>query len=180
MVNIRRGIFETNSSSSHSIVVRKPKSTLGLEMNLDPHGHYECGYLRDDGELHVHCNEFGWGFSILSKWVDKFIYALVEFNDDRDEMNRIIDVMKQRHPDFRSIDIDVDTNAPFTRDTWGYIDHQSQGILRTALKQEGIAVEDLIDDDRYIIVIDNDNSCYLDMVSGCGLLDKDSIAKQYI
>lgn len=179
MIQIRRGTFETNSSSAHSIVVRKPMSTLGFEKNNRRTEHFECGYIDQNGKMHVYENEFGRGFSVLSAWQDKFIYALVELNSNREAMDRLVEVMKRRHPEFKEINIDVDPNEPFGWGSWGHIDHQSQGNLTLALEKENISAEDFIDDDKYVIVIDSDEICYLDMLSRAGLLNKAAIAKQY-
>ena len=177
MIQIRRGTFETNSSSAHSIVVRKPLSTLGFEKNNRKTEHLECGYIDQHGKMHVYENEFGREFSVLSAWQDKFIYALVELNSNREAMDRLVEVMKRRHPEFKEIDIEV--NPVGWSDAWGHIDHQSQGNLTLALEKENVSVEDFIDDDKYVIVIDSDEVCYLDMLSRAGLLNKAAIAKQY-
>ena len=179
MINIRRGTFETNSSSAHSIVVRRPTSTLGFEKNERHRDYFECGYIDENGRMRVYENEFGREFSVLSSWQDKFIYALVEFNDNRQEMDRLVDVMKQRHPEFKEIDIEVNPDEPFGWPQWGHIDHQSQGTLKLALAEENISAEDLIDDDKYIIIIDSDEVCYINMLERAGLLNKAAIARQY-
>lgn len=49
MKQIRRGVFETNSSSTHSVTVDHSK---GLSPNYL--------YVSDDGYVHAEFGEFGW------------------------------------------------------------------------------------------------------------------------
>ena len=53
VISIRRSAFETNSSSTHSVVI-KPA-------NLPNDGH-ACLDINDEGELVVSTGEFGWEY----------------------------------------------------------------------------------------------------------------------
>lgn len=87
---IRKNVFETNSSSCHSLVIKKMNEYYTTEEIMDG-----C-YLRDDGTWHMYdgCLEFGRSpFRCISGFTDKLYYmmaALASYNDDTyNELERI-------------------------------------------------------------------------------------------
>lgn len=65
MVQIRRSVFETNSSSTHSITVAKkaPREPSSLVVS-------------DDGYIHVKLGGYGWEFRTLATQGEKLSYLL--------------------------------------------------------------------------------------------------------
>ena len=137
MRQVRRGMFETNSSSSHSIVLSKSKQLTGK-------------ILPEDGRIVIRPGEFGWGEERHTDAYTKASYCLTAWKGVQlDILKKVIEkhtglpvVLIERSDDFDSGD-------------WGYIDHQSIGMLDDVVKTE----EDL---ERFIfgpstLVIDNDN-----------------------
>lgn len=156
MIQIRQDVFETNSSSSHSIVVTKDAKKLALAHH-GPNGYasYENGILRLGED-----NNFGWGWEILTDWLDKFAYAVADFQYDESALEDLLKRM-QIHLDCSVIVIPRRKlwNDPHkTEPDYGYVDHQSCGTLREFLTRRNVSVMDFIFSDKYVVVLDNDNN----------------------
>lgn len=63
--------------------------------------------------------------------------------------------------------------------TYGDVDHQSCGLLKEALREEGISIEEFILNPNYIVVIDGDEYCEWDSMKKSGLVDLSKIKKEY-
>lgn len=173
MIQIRQSIFETNSSSSHSIVVRK-RSTL-LDLSTDGN-HYSDFASFEDGVLSLRGgNHFGWGWDVLTNWLDRFAYAMASLGEDK--QSEILDGMKER----LKCEIEITECVPWwgdgsSRPDYGDVDHQSCGLLGSFLLETGIDVMDFIFDDKYVVIIDNDNN---DMDAYNAFIAKLDIEKEY-
>lgn len=159
MIQIRQSVFETNSSSSHSIVVQNKSEQLYQITNREVHSDF-ASY---DGSTLILSREnyFGWGWNVLTNWLDRFAYAIASFSGDDETIERIISHVKDR----LGCEIEIGTHTPwwadsktFTEPDYGSIDHQSSNVLIHTLGEEGIDPIDFIFDDRYIVIIDNDNN----------------------
>jgi len=118
MKQIRKGIFETNSSSVHAICISK-----------DNNPHY---YVPD--EIHFGFNDFGWEFEKYDSVSDKAAYlwtAICSSWEGYDEINekkeRIEQFIKSEYSDK-----DVTFTMPIKKDDYiecdWYIDHSSETI----------------------------------------------------
>jgi len=123
MIKVRDG-FETNSSSSHSVVISDSDSVF---TDLAYLGTLEL----DGGTLHVEGEiAFGWGWELWSMPGDKLNYILID--NDKDELvrERLVNLIKEKtgvkHVDFPGIDNAREYNA--------YVDHQSAGTSREVLE----------------------------------------------
>ena len=157
MINKRESIFETNSSSMHSIVVSK--ENRGYDYNLP---------LSEDGVLYVKFGEFGWGPDILKTPIDKISYYLTDnsgltYSDiswedgvkeimEKQEVKNLINILKSKVPGFKELRLKPSNECY----RFGYVDHESSGLTY------GEDVEDLIFNKSKIIIIDNDNSCHFE------------------
>ena len=68
MKQIRRGTFETNSSSMHSLVIENERSIGKLEESKLK--------LNKKGEIRVHLGEYGWGPEFLKTQQEKLNYLV--------------------------------------------------------------------------------------------------------
>ena len=145
MIKIRRGVFETNSSSSHSLTrnySQKTKSTF-TEKSIEVLG-----------------GEYGWVMDVLSTPLEKLNYvaiACIEMDSDWKPKNLNTSKrgkwLKKAIKEYCGTEIILDNVG-------GYIDHNSTGMLGlpSIEKEFKEKVLDIIFDDSYIIVLGNDNS----------------------
>jgi len=137
MKNIRRSVFETNSSSMHSL------SIIGSSKMHD-------GKFKN--KICLEFDEFGWGYDRLSTPTEKASYLITEYSDDRNMLGRIVKVFEDYTgsavfiPEINEVDYHAN----------GYIDHQSQGMICKFITDDN-SIRDLLFDERYSIIIDNDN-----------------------
>lgn len=136
MIQIREGIFETNSSSTHSISLGD-----GFEMSID------TSWCPDrDGVIKVDGHEFGWDQETYNEAEYKVSYAWIIVRDwsedEKEKRHELLDAVimaqtgatevwyepKEGYIDHQSVDCDqmgwlfedVDTlrNFIFNRDSW--------------------------------------------------------------
>lgn len=147
MIQFRSGVFETNSSSSHSIVVTKDEQPIGM---IDPE------WRLNDGELDLWYTddlEFGRSpFDILVDWYGRLRYAIASVGEIY--MDEIVAACKRHLKGFHHIKLPKDRYDD--GDYYGYVDHQSIGLLRHTLRVHNITLDDFIFNDKYIVIIDGD------------------------
>lgn len=169
MKQIRKGVFETNSSSVHSLSIS----------GADRLSHVN----RVSGSF----GEFGWGYERLNTVEDRLSYLLTDIArkyDDYKEKKR--DILKERFlsdkhyrwanemvKEFTGNEVEMDWDY-FYSSSWspfGYIDHQSISDMETSEDHSCILKEFFSDDEmvfkenmkdfvfnnKYQLIIDNDN-----------------------
>lgn len=172
MTNIRNGVFETNSSSMHSIAVRKNHHTL-TKKEFEKEKDFLFG-LDKENNYHVSVDEFGRDFEILYSMYDKARYiiaakAMCDFDDvERFVKEEIVPVFKEYCPELNDfifpLDIYVDEDGNDIFD-YGCIDHQSQNLVSEFLQNNNVTIKEFLTDTAYIIVIDSDEILVLkDMI----------------
>ena len=172
-ISCRAGVFETNSSSMHSLVVLKESSGFPKA----------CEWERrdlDDGTyaIEVGSNDFGRApLMFLSHPVDKFIYLLADrygrySTDTEGRVEFIEDAVEA---------IDGCSSIEFCEKGWdgetdyGYVDHQSTGVVWRYLDDNCIDATEFIKDPRFAIIIDGDEYCAWDEMKESGLVDVSNI-----
>jgi len=173
MFQIRAGTYETNSSSAHSLIIKKDGIRITSE-NFDTEG---CTYINRNGELRYWNHDLVFDrspFQVLTSVGDKLAYVTAAFESQRD---RIIAEVMKRIPSIEKIKFpkDWETDEP----VYGWIDHQSIGMLPYAVRKEGIDPVDVILNTRYIIIVDGDEYGIFDNMVQNGLINMDEIEKTY-
>lgn len=155
-LTIRKSMFETNSSSMHSIIITK---------NNDKYDEKELNRYVYDGKLRFWEDDIEFSrdpFNFLNTWKDKVAYAIASYcQESEDEeakefISNLENIIKKHVKDFDHIEL------PDTEDTWypyGYVDHQSAGLLQKFLSKENVTLEDFIFTPKYIVIIDGDEYC---------------------
>lgn len=142
-VQIRRGCFETNSSSTHAICISKDDVD---ESNLPKHVTFTHG-------------EFGWEERTLSdKWSRaSYLYQAICDCYDDDEKQEKLEVLKDLLAGY-GIDCEFE---PDKKDSWG-IDHsyEAKDFVDAVLNDSDKLIRYLFGDS--IIVTGNDNSEWFD------------------
>lgn len=170
MKQIRRNVFETNSSSSHAISFSNSKH------NLD----YTQLVPDNDGVIHCHFDEFGWGYSgegdtnsaevklnylitqicetndCIRPWcckkyeIQETAESVMETDDFKMLEEDIIHTLKEQGINAKKIVVDSDQE--------GYVDHQSVCAIRNVLPDECGTYSDFVFDKGYDLLITNDNA----------------------
>ncbi len=157
MIKIRNSVFETNSSSSHSLVFSKRDRGHSYDLPVD-----------EKGVLTIPFGEFGWGPEVLKTPIEKLSYVVTDrggwqYDDDEKQWDKILEELKENKKIQQIIEI-IKKRVPAVKEVTfapasefyprGYIDHESIGTSKRA------NVEDLVFNNNIIILIDNDNSNY--------------------
>lgn len=227
---IRNGVFETNSSSMHSIAVRK-RHNIGLS------NREKRKYIYPDGTIYMHRDDMDfdrWPFQMLTTMLDKAHYAIASYlggygeryEDDEEAEDflegQLYPIIRKYYPNFvkfnfdtnfkhslfnvddeedlyarcdNGVEYDSRSGSPsgyvFKKEDgtkillgeseecvydyieYGYVDHQSVGLLQGFLKENNITLEEFLTDSAYVVVIDGDE--YFDFKR---YLDSDIIHKE--
>ena len=165
---VRCGVFETNSSSSHAVSVSRRSEpyydTYELTESID-----------SDGVLHSEFGEFGWGIDSYTDAETKLQYALTmvvetECSDAKsiddfyatEGFNALKNAVCER---LNCTDLVVDSKCEYNSDydylsRDGYIDHQScedYRSLQDFLNDYDVTLDDFIFNDNVKLIIDHDN-----------------------
>lgn len=159
-LTIRKGMFETNSSSMHSIIITKNNDSYD-EKELMCYCKGVLRFFEDDLEFSRS------PFQFLNTWRGKVAYAIASYcqgyEKDSEEAKKFISeleaIIKKHVKDFDHIEF------PDQEDTWypfGYVDHQSENLLQKFLSEENVTLEGFIFTPKYIVIIDGDEYCIFD------------------
>lgn len=173
---VRQGTFETNSSSSHSLVITK-----STEVESHPSVWLHDGYLRlydCDLEFERTPNK------PLTTFKEKLGYLIASYRNNEDKIDEIVEVVKKLIPECSGIKFPQ--NGEFylfgieeePRNYYGYIDHQSSGILKNYLTECNISFEEFLTNKKYIIIIDGDEYNMWGIFKESGLINEDFIEKE--
>lgn len=177
MKQIRRNVFETNSSSSHAISFSNSKH------NLD----YTQLVPDINGVIHCHFEQFGWWYSgggdtnsakvklnylitqicetndCIRPWcckkyeIQETAESVMETDDFKMLEEDIVHTLKEQGINAKKIVVDSDRE--------GYVDHQSVCAIRNILPDECGTYSDFVFDKGYDLLITNDNAYSEDELS---------------
>ena len=172
MKQIRKSMFETNSSSMHSIVVTSEEHLLA-EKDLFAGNYYGKNFYKDicldDNGLWYFCKEdldFGTHpFRILCTLKEKTAYAIASLCsyqcDAENTIERMEEIIETVVPDFKGFRFDKETyedeGEEHSYDIYGGVDHQSYMLLQNVLWEEDITLEDFLLNEKYWVIIDSDD-----------------------
>lgn len=168
---IRNGVFETNSSSAHSLAYGTGKIIRGGGWGLPPdetdfsNPMYCLDEVPDKYKgytFYEWLGEYGWDDKTLYSPQQKFSYLLTQIAKTSEELHESTEyyVLKEM---MDNIGLNIE---PSDEDEEGYIDHQSYGIVDMSLFK---TKEDLITylfNDNIAIHIENDNDEYQEWYTG--------------
>ena len=146
MIQIRQGVFETNSSSTHSIVVTDSKTEPGLYVDF-------------------RMGEFGWEWSKLETISEKasYLYTLACDNLGRDVYQDLYKILTKY-----GVRCECSLPAKFVKSKYsnyvyldnGYVDHSTDGQARDfvdrMLKHEHALIKFLFSEESFVVT-GNDN-----------------------
>lgn len=165
-ISIRQGVFETNSSSTHSLCILNHS-----DKNIDTHTNEidENGTWKfEEGELDF----YRYPFRFLRTFEDKVRYAIAncynwgnDYDKIRENIMPIIDIVKKYNPNFVQFEfakshgrIDVGGTDDYALNSW--------------LENNNITLEDFLINPRYAVICDGDEYCTFDRLIDLGLINK--------
>lgn len=199
---IRRNVFETNSSSMHSLVVKK-ESVYFTEDEVR-----EDIYIGKDGMIDLRYKDIYFGrspFQVLITLKDKALYTLAAMCNYKGDAvyEEVKSVIQSYIPEFIDFDLELEThiysekynteeeiNKLFGEGNyikkdnqwvvWGYnLGGVDDDILTGFLEKEKITITEFLKNKRYVVVVDGDEYCiYKDMKKN-GLISTENIEREY-
>lgn len=166
---IRNGVFETNSSSAHSLAY---KNEVLRDYNFKPHNDL-CFAVKDwritkkpkEYEMYsympLYFDEYGWGFDVLSSPAEKLSYLMSSVYQ-----YKTWGVIKE-DPFFKQVikwlnELDIVVNLPEeygdSSEVDAYVDHQSWNVLDKDMFQTKEDLLTYLFNNDIVIHIENDNS----------------------
>lgn len=203
---IRRNVFETNSSSMHSLVILKRDEYYTDEevkkcFYVGKNGFYKINYSFDDEGMHFGRHPF----RILTTFNDKVRYTLASmcrFKND-EVYKEVCDIIRSYIPEFKDFEckFEVDTYSKeyYTEDqiismfgeknyigvdeywvVWGYyLGSVDEDILTGFLEKKNITIKEFITNKKYVVVVDGDEYYIFDKCKSSGIIDLAMIEDEY-
>lgn len=185
MIKIRKNVFETNSSSMHSLCVSKVSEYFTKEEMLT-----SCKL--SDGNIVINSEDDlcfdRYPFYILASFYDKLRYVIPSFCDQNAEnatkesleksFSEIINTVKEILPEIDGV---VLPNSYYDEDevSYGWIDHQSVGILRNYFEETDTSLKEFLTNKKYIIIVDGDEYEEWEKVKNSGIINVSIIESEY-
>lgn len=181
MRKVRSNVFETNSSSMHSICINKKAREKYTAPEI-----LDWVYVHK-GEVRLFDNDLSFGrspFDILVSPYEKAKYAIAAYGESG--IKEITDIFRDVFNSAAPVNWYKDENGCMVylfdhfkfskgydgKPFYGYIDHQSNGLLQRFLRKHGISLREFISNPKYVVVIDGDEYCKLEKYKSCGLLSE--------
>lgn len=110
---IRIGVFESNSSSSHSLAIADTSEEFLLDTIVP----------NEDGNVVLNGGEFGWAWQKFNDALTKANYCAVDSKNDENRIHMLTEVLKEQT---ECKDVVLDFSDDYDHN-WSYVDHQSVG-----------------------------------------------------
>lgn len=164
---IRRGVYETNSSSSHSMCIQNNATDDCMDTE-----HIINDLLNGRGVWKIKDNSYGRSpFRFLNKFSEKVLYAVAIYGYDDEnapdsKIKQIEEIVRSYVPEFSSFD--VSKSECYSK--FGYAENAG---FDAWLKDNNITLEEFLVSNKYAIVVDGDEyNIFRDLVE-CGVIDPD-------
>ena len=182
---MRQSVFETNSSSMHSIVVKK---TLEYYTKEETEGEI---HIRKSGKWTIYEDDLEFGrspFEIIGSFKRKIHYAIASLcgsylskEKAEIELKEIEQIVKKYMPEIKLIELPQVYNYSSGKDEkyYGCIDHESIGLLQDFIKTKEITLEEFLTNKRYLVIIDGDEYCFWKKAKKTGIIDLNEIEEEF-
>ena len=179
---IRSSVFETNSSSMHSLVVKKDD---GCYADNELRRHL---WLGNDGIWKIWDEDditFGrYPFKCLCTFESKVRYAIASLcgwrKDAAEQFEEIECIVKEVIPECTGIELPKVSwiwNADGDdKISYGSVD---EDILSPFLKEENISLKEFFTNKKYVVIVDGDEYCIWNDLKNSGLVNANEIEKEF-
>lgn len=167
-IQIRGGVFETNSSSMHSLVV----STKGGKYTEDEI--YEGMWMDANGKWNIWSQDIQFGrapFRLLCSFAEKIRYTLASLNGSDIKFSDVNQIIDKYAPKVKELVLPIVQED----DVGGWTDDD---ILPGALRELKISLEDFLTDRCYMVVVDGDEYCVWDSLKKSGMINTSMIKEE--
>lgn len=170
MILIRTGVFETNSSSAHSLAYGTEYILRGSRWYQPTEEHdfsnpmYRLDKVPDQYRgytFYEWLGEFGWGYDVLTTPQEKFSYLLTQMADTSEELHESTD-----YKTIKEMVEDIGCEIVRCNDQDGYVDHESHGIVNPSLFKSKKDLITYLFNNNIIVYIENDNDEYQEWYTG--------------
>lgn len=172
---IRQCCFETNSSSMHSLVIKKENSYYDESEIRDGI------YINREGEWDIWGDDLMFGrtpFQCLGTFDGKVRYAiasLCSYRDNADEVfNDIAKIVYELIPECTSIKLP--THYDDSKIYYGCVD---EDILTEFIENEKIDLKEFLTNKKYVVIVDGDEYCIYKNMKKSGLINTDRIEREF-
>ena len=177
MIQIRSSVFETNSSSSHSLVVKKHSEYYNSEELM-------IGmWFEDDNAIDIWDDDdlnFGRApFRCLETFYEKVKYAIASMcrysGYEQEQFEKIERLVTEILPECKKIKLPKarwNDDKPY----YGYVD---ENILTPFLEQNNISLREFLTNKKYVVIVDGDEYCIWDSLKNSGLVNQNEIEKEF-
>lgn len=149
---VRSSVFETNSSSTHSIAISKAPVVIGKR-------------------IHFGIGEFGWE-NDCADTADYLYTAILERDDSLDLLDRLKEILDKHHIEytFEEPRYQKSSDGKYTWLAYGYIDHAYElgDFIFDVLNDEDLLMRYLFGNSTVYTGNDNQDNC----PSGCNIADE--------
>lgn len=139
-IAIRKGMFETNSSSMHSLCITKSEEKFSPDEIRGSLYHYD---KEDNWKLAWDTDDMNFGrypFAMLTDFDERLRYIIAEYcgweKDPKKNLDMIEDIIRKHCPDFTQLDLPKETiveyileNGQKTTDNWKILEDEYDGNL---------------------------------------------------
>lgn len=177
---IRRGVFETNSSSMHSLVISKDDRLLTKDELTDEI------HLCEDGVWDIWTDDdlcFGRSpFQCLTTFESKVRYAIASlccWRSDEEKkfiFEKIKGIVLETIPECKDVKLPRDNYSEKKKVLYGCVD---EDILSEFLEKNNIDLKDFLLNKKYVVIVDGDEYCIYNNLRKSGIINKDNIESEY-
>lgn len=170
MILIRTGVFETNSSSAHSLAYGTEYILKGSRWYQPTKEHdfsnpmYRLDVVPDQYRgytFYEWLGEYGWGYDVLMTPQEKFSYLLTQMADTSEELHE-----STNYQTIKEMVEDIGCEIIRCNNQDGYVDHESHGIVNLSLFKSKKDLITYLFNDNIIVYIENDNDEYQEWYTG--------------
>ncbi len=133
----RVGVFETNSSSTHSVTVHPLKDGEHKDSSVEKYVDFAFAGGVGQTVLYVYPGEFGWEFEEYSDFPSKLAYAYTFAKSIcKADDNKALNMLRKVLLESEHIDCVVFCRSNDDYYEYGYIDHQSYDVAQSLFDSE--------------------------------------------